>query len=183
MTEDRDKKNWREIEKKKDRGAHAQQERKPLYPKKPTRASERYKAALDKAFEAGDLGKAAERLAAESTSPVPGEPESNKKGRKPSKQKLISRIKQSAKRSETIEAIDELLEHYEMPDDFDVFTRALEHPDESIVEDTLKRLLNLLNDQKPRRSGELRGRLRIMEEDLERADEIKSLAEAALRKL
>ena len=180
MTEDRDKRNWRDIDRRKDRSSHRQEEKTGGRPKRPKRSSHRYKDALDKAFEAGDLGKVADRLSAASPSPAPGG-EKKKRGRKPSRQKLIHGIKNSGTRAEAAEKIDKLLEHYELPEDFDVLTRAVEHPDEGVVEKALTTLLLLLEEEKPRRSGALKGRLRIMEDDFDTPDELKALAQKVLR--
>ncbi len=186
MSEDRDKRNWREIDKKKDRSAHRGEERKPLYPKRPTRASGRYKDALNKAFEAGDIGKITERLS-QNNSPPEGQEESTQKPKsktkKASRQKLIRGVKNSSNRRETTKALEEYLQHYEMPDDFDFLTRALDHPDEQITTKVLQHILELLETEKPRRSGELRGKLRIMEDDIDQTDEIKELAGKVLKEL
>jgi hypothetical protein len=179
VTEDRDKRDWREIDRKKDRSTHRQDQRKPKNPKRPTRASGRYRAALERAFESGDLGKVAERLTSNSPTEVPGEEAANKRkkgGRKPSKQKLMHQITGATDRKDLVKKLDKLIEHYGLPDEFDVLTRALEHPDEAVLEKVLVHLKELLEQEKPRRAGTLKARLRLLEEDYDTPEDLKELA-------
>jgi hypothetical protein len=178
VTEDRDKKNWREADRRKDRSSHRPAEGKPKHPKRPTRASERYRAALDRAFEKGEMGKIAERLSAAKPhdAPTATTPSPKKKGRKPSRQKLMRTVRDATDKKVLVEKLDALLEHYGLPDDFDVLTRALEHPDEAVLEKTLHHLQTLLTDEAPRRKGTLKARLRLLEDDYDTPEDLKELA-------
>lgn len=170
------KKSWKEIDQQRDRSQHRREPR-PDHPPgtRPGRSSARYRAALEKAFNTGSMGKVAERLSAA----MPDAPRSSEDGKEPSapaRQKLIHQVTSAAHTKEAVEALNELMKHFDLPDDFDVLTRALEHPDEDVTVRVMHKLEAMLKTQKPRRPRTLVARLRLLEEDFDRPEEIRDLA-------
>ena len=170
------KKSWKEIDQQRDKSQHRKEPR-PEKPggARPGRSSARYRAALEKAFEKGDMGKVADRL----SSAMPDAPEPTPKAggsKAPPRQKLIHNVTTAGHTREAVEAIDELMKYYDLPDDFDVLTRALEHPDEDVMLQVLQKLEELLQETKPRRPRTLMARLRLLEDDFDKPEEIKTLA-------
>jgi hypothetical protein len=156
-------------------------------------AQKSYRAALERAFEAGKLEELAKTLSrvdepkAPSPPPAaPREPESPsaplptsasaggappaapapKDPERENRQKLLLRIKEAEGREPISRAIDAYLGRYpKLPDDFEILTKALSHRDDDRVRETLDRLEHLLlHNEKPRRARTLAAQVRLLED-------------------
>jgi hypothetical protein len=150
-------------------------------------AQKSYRAALEKAFEAGTLGelaktltRAEERAAPQVSMPVvpagasqaaappsalPPAPALVRDPDRENRQKLIAKIKESEGREPVTRAVDAFLARYPtLPNDFEVLTKVLSHRDDARVEEALAQLALLVAREKPRRGRTLVAQLRILED-------------------
>jgi hypothetical protein len=155
-------------------------------------AQKTYRAALERAFEAGTLAELAKTLsrveepkptpakpaaAPEATpAPIPGAPagtpapstsasEPPRDLDRDNRMKMLARIREAEGRDPITRAIDAFLAKYpRLPDDFEVLTKALSHKDDDRILVTLGQLDVLAAREKPRRGRSLVGQLRFLEE-------------------
>lgn len=157
---DPDKKNWRDLDRKKDRSKHRREEK--AGPGNPTRerSTRSYKNALDQAFSSGQLGVLASKLSKDS-------PVAKKSGSKkaaddaaPTKASLIKALDAAVAPDEVTLALDALLAHTELRKlDPERWTKALDHRDGAIVLQALL-LLEEAHAEKPlSRTGVLKMKL------------------------
>ncbi len=77
--------------------------------------------------------------------------------------KLIRAIQDATERAALIAALDELVQGFGLPDDFEVLVRAVEHPDEALVKQAIGKMAGLLaTTAKVPRKASLKERLRTI---------------------
>jgi hypothetical protein len=159
MSEKR-KKSWREIDRKKDRSAHRQEEPAAGRGRRrsPAGQSRSHRAALDRLFDSGGIGD----LVRKQDEQTGRAPDGESKG--PSRRQLQQAIEKATQRDERIRAMDAYLAAYSLVGDFELLGLMLEHPDTDVVQQAMDLLEELLQREKPRRPGGLRAQLRNIEE-------------------
>ena len=81
------------------------------------------------------------------------------------KQKLLGKLREAEGREPINKACDAFLSKYpQLPDDFEILTKALSHRDDDRVRQTLAQLTKLMDRDKPRRGRALIAQLRILED-------------------
>lgn len=165
MSEDRPKRSWRDIDRGRDKSAHRVDPRPdgPAGPKR-ERSQKSYRAALDRAFDSGAIGKL-----------LGAAPQSEGQSRA----KQLGDIRDAATPDDLCGAVDRALLAGPLPDDAEIWARVVEHRDIDRVREALSRLAALLDDQPLKRTRALKARLRHLEEIAE-DEEIRGQA-AALR--
>ena len=165
MSDERPKRSWRDIDRGRDKSAHRQDPR-PESPAGPRRerTQKTYRAALDRAFASGAIGK----LLGEA-------PRAEGDGR----QVQLAAIRNATTPEDASAAVDRALAQGPLPDDVEIWARVIEHRDMDRVREALLRLAALIDAQPLKRTRALRARLRYLEE-ISEDDEIRRLA-AALR--
>ncbi|MCA9524259.1 MAG: hypothetical protein KC609_24995 [Myxococcales bacterium] len=165
---DPDKKNWRDMDRQKDRSKHRKEERSgPANPKR-ERSTRSYKSALDNAFASGQLGALADRLS--QGSPVAKKASTKKKAADdsgaPTKASLIKAFNDSVAPDEVTTTLDALLAVTELRKlEPEQWTRALDHRQSEIVVQALE-LLDGANREKPlKRTGVLKMKLQELVDD------------------
>jgi hypothetical protein len=198
MADDRDrpraKKSWREIDQTRGKGRTSSDRPEPRPNSAQAAAQKSYRAALERAFEAGTLAELAKTIsrpeeprtprpapvpqpsadgtpavaaaAPEAPAPAPPDPaQAAQAADRENRMKLIARIKEAEGRDVITRAIDAFLARYpKLPDDFEVLTKALSHKDDERIVVTLAAIETLLGKEKPRRARTLQGQLRFLEE-------------------
>jgi hypothetical protein len=175
-----DRPSWKEIDKRKDRSAHTGEgpANRKLDERKVTTGYHRYRQDLDSLFDTGE----ASRMVRKVMDKAPGrEVSAQGSGQVPERQRLLRAIRDATSTSEIARLLDEFLASWELPDDIDVLTQALDHPDEQVQLDALARISSYLDGHVPDRTGLMRSRLRKLSRSDE--DEVASLARAVSRKL
>jgi len=183
MSDEKQKPSWREIDRKRDHSSAGSPSGAPASPKRDNTSSQRYKTMLDKAFERGEMGAIAKRLDQSSPESVPGHA-SKKSAKGPSPQKLLHTAKNAPDRCAALEAFDQYLDGYGLPNDYDVLTRALEHPDQQVLLDVIQHILHLLEESRPRRTKTMAARLRlIIDDDFAMDEDVRRAAAELVRQL
>lgn len=172
--DDRPKKSWREIDAARDRSMHGRDDR----PKGGARAAQRssaaqkqYRSALDKLFDGGAVGEGWKKVLPE----MPADTATD------GRQEHLRAIRAATDRSTVEAAVARLLERFPLPDDPDVLTQVLLCSDDGIAADALGRLDALLPLRAPAARQVLVTRLRRIEDDEDRAPEVRARA-AGVRK-
>lgn len=81
------------------------------------------------------------------------------------RRKHLQKILEAESRDDISRSVDRYTTRFgELPDDFEVFTKALAHRDDGVVLATLTRLEEALRRRKPKRARSLAGQLRLLEE-------------------
>ena len=176
-----DRPSWREIDRKKDGSSGKRRNRRERKDnREQSTRYDRYKADLNRLFDQGLAGellkKKGKSNSSDETRSGPDKKKQKSKGvlRRKSNGRIPKNGKKSASRfkliravidagaSDTlIPAIDELVESFGLPDDWDVLVRVLEHPDESLVGKAISRMIDLLSSMgKVSRKASLKERLR-----------------------
>jgi len=165
MSEDRPKRSWRDIDRGRDKSAHRQDPRPdgPTGPRR-ERSQKSYRAALDRAFEIGAIGKL-----------LGSEPRTEGQSRA----KQLADIRDAATPQDLTGAVDRALVEGPLPDEVEIWARVVDHRDMNRVREALSRLAALLDAQPLKRTRALKARLRYLEEIAE-DDDIRREA-AALR--
>ena len=150
MSEDRPKKSWREIDRKKDRSTHRPEERPQAGGPRRQRSQKSYRAALDRLFESGKIGELIDEPPKDDASP-------EDEGRL----KLLRKIKAAEGRG-VVDAVDAYVAHYELPLDADVLAKVLEHRNPTRQLEALEKLIELTDQETPRRSRAIVGQLKLI---------------------
>lgn len=149
---DDSRRNWRDMDRKKDRSAHRKVDAKPATPQR-LRSTRTYRDKLDSMFANGTVGEAVARLKGES-------PAEARQGT--NQAKLAKRVRDAVDETELNEALDALLEEAALPLDADTLIKALEYRKSDVVAQALALLLQL-NEEKPlRRVGVLKMKLQFL---------------------
>lgn len=158
MSDDRKRKrSWREIDRKKDGSSHRSESPpgQPRGPKGKAAASRSHRNALDRLFTSGKVGELVKKRDAE-TGVEATDPDG------PSRRALAEKIEQATDKDTKIAAVDQYLERFSLPPDFDLLSHVLDHPDPDVVGDALDRIEGLLQTEKPRRARTLIAQLKTL---------------------
>jgi hypothetical protein len=172
--DERPKRSWREIDRRKDRSAHRQEDRRDQEGRGPRgqRRERSYKAALDRLFESGKIAELVEQKGG-------GGGEAQGENRI----KALARIKNAGNRDEVTAAVDEYLKGWnELPDDMEVLGRALEHRNPTWQLDAMERIERLLETERPRRTRAMVGQLKMIR-DIGDDNEMVELAQRLIDRL
>ena len=119
-----------------DKSAHRRLERPGTEPSR-RRGNKSYKAELDQFF---DKGVASSRIQGVMKEASQGP---NAEAENPEKTKLIRKIRQAETFDEFVKSVSKLRKEHALPNDADILTRVLEHPDLESVTDALERLAGM----------------------------------------
>lgn len=127
-----DRPSWRDIDRKKDRSRHRQDER-PAGPKpRVESATKAYRRQLDRLFAEGGLPEhLKDRL------PAPEAEEAAPAGKGSDRLKRVRAVRQAPSGPELVKAIDALRKDYGLPDDLEILLRVLEHPSDAVLLEAL----------------------------------------------
>ena len=131
------KKPWREVDTARQRSGHRRTTR-PGSDPYAQRGNKSYRAELDRFFDKGEASDRIQTLMKDAKAPpdaVAAEP--------PEKVRLIRKIRQAGTFDEFVKAVDTVRGDYHLPDDADILTRVLEHPDNAAIIDALERLAGM----------------------------------------
>lgn len=171
--DERPRKSWRDIDKQRDRSAHRRDER-PAggRPRDQQRRQRTYRDKLDQLFESGRIGELVSQQA-------PGE-EGGAQGEQ--RIKLLRQLNAAEGRDAISAAVDAYVAHFDLPRDVDVLAKVLEHRNPDLQLKALTALLEMVDQQKPRRARAVVGQLKLIRDTAEDPDLI-PLAEQLLEKL
>jgi hypothetical protein len=157
---------WRDIDKKRDKSAHIDPDRRdaPRKPgSRPVTGPGRYKADLSALFERGEVAKSVKGVARIAGLEVTGG--------QPERQAALRRILDAVGPDAVCKAVDAFRkEHGELPDDPDVLVQMLVHPDPDTVLDALGRLERYLAGHIPHRKAIMLGRVKEAERRADSAE-------------
>jgi hypothetical protein len=174
---DRDRRSWREIDRKKDKSSHI--DRSDPYKKSKRGArtdgrSKSYKAALDSFFDGGALPERYQKLS-KTRDAIAGGPGSER-------QAALKNLRDAVGQSEIIKAFKVWMEvDGEMPRDVEALLSILQHPDEVSLRDAIATLKELAAERPLKRAELLRQRLKKIETLADEKETQKAAAE--LRRL
>lgn len=194
---DRDRKReWRDIDRRKDKSSHVDGSgpRRNLDERKVTTGYHRYKQDLDDLFARGEASSLVQEVMSRSPAQdEPAEPAGGNKGKKrpaskkkpkqpPARQKLLRSIRAASSPRELTRLFDEFLAGWELPEDIEILTQALEHEDEEIQAQALTMISSWLDGHVLRQKSVLTSRVRKL---ASRADDetVRQLARKLNRKL
>lgn len=163
----KERKSWRDIDRGRDRSAHRASETSGLGGSiRRERSTRTYRAALDRAFDRGGLGKALGESVGEGAE---------------SRIRMLATIREASDPEAISRAVDAFVARFgALPDDIEIWAQAVWHENVERVEAALLKLEGLLESQMPKRTRALIGRLRYLEE-LAEEPEMRARA-ASLRK-
>ncbi len=170
--EDRPRRSWREIDRKKDGSVHV--DRADPYKKKKTGArvdgrSKSYRSALDTFFDGGSLPERFEKL---------GDTKEKLKGKGSKRQKALRELKEAVATSDVKKALAVYLKtDSELPRDVDALLNVLQHPDEGLVQRAIEMLDEMSNERPLKRVELLRQRLRRVEDLAEESETVEMAAD------
>jgi hypothetical protein len=154
--DDRRERDWREIDRRKDKSKHRQPDRPQIPQHKQARAesaSKVYKSKLDAFFD-GD-GKAPDHIKDKLSTLDDASPEGKKRIA------ALKKIKEAGTSSAVDKAVDAYMASWELPPDHDVLAQVLMCSDEEHVDQALETIAELLSKNRPpRRKAILEQRLR-----------------------
>jgi hypothetical protein len=176
--DDKPKRSWREIDAKKDRSAHRQDDRPVRSPFKQARAdsaSKTYRSKLDAFFD-GDA-KAPEHVRGKLESLTDTSAEGKKRTA------ALKLIKDATTSSQADAAVSAFVSQFELPLDYDILSQVLLCSDEDHVGAALSLLQSMLNDKRvPGRAALLEQRLRRVK-NLSEVEEHQQVAEQLMKQL
>jgi len=174
--EERPKRSWREIDRKKDRSAHRQDDRRDYEGRGPgPQRKKSYRAALDRLF---DTGKIADLVQQKGGGSAGADDEIGE-----NKIKALAKITNAANRDEVTAAVDAYLKKWdELVDDLEVLGRVLEHKNPTWQLEAMERIDRLLETEQPRRSRAMVGQLKMIRE-IGDDDEMVELARRLIERL
>jgi hypothetical protein len=165
---------WRELDRRKDRSAHRKEDRPKAGGKRSQAlqqsAQKEYLAGLQKLFDTGQAGGRVGKV----LPPMPGAGESAGEGA--ARQAGIARLRASETSSDVKAALAAFREKWELPEDPDALAQVLLHPDEAVIAEALAILDRIMPLKRASRRETLRMRLRRVEEDEDLSAETRSLA-------
>lgn len=169
--DERPRKSWREIDKQRDRSAHRREERPAGSRPRDLRRQRTYRDKLDHLFESGRIGEVVSK-SAEETEGAQGE----------NRIKLLRQLAAAEGRDTVTAIIDAYLARFDLPRDIEVLSKVLEHRNPDLQLKAMELLLQLVDEQKPRRTRAVVGQLKLIRDTAEDADLV-PLAEQLLEKL
>ncbi|MBW2262370.1 MAG: hypothetical protein JRG91_10395 [Deltaproteobacteria bacterium] len=176
-----DRPSWKELDRRKDKrsGSGAGARSSKLDERKVTTGYHRYKQDLNSLFDSGE----ASSMVKEVLKKAPTQ-EGAKKDSKgpPERQKLLRQIREASSTGTLTRLLDEFLANWKLPDDIEILTQALDHPDEDVQRDALEKISSYLDGNIPKHANLLRGRVRKLASRSDDED-VAALAKAVNRKL
>ena len=176
--EDRPRKSWREIDKARDGSAHRKDERPDasmLTRRSSGRSQKSYRAALDRLFDSGKIADLVEKKDPTEAKPRDTDGES--------RLKLLKKIRDAVDRDEVTRTADAYLKQYDdLPEDMEVLPRLLEHRDPDIQLQAMRRMDELLDSQRPKRTRAIVGQLKMIR-DFADEQEMMELADRLIDRL
>lgn len=169
MSDDKPRRSWRDLDRQRDRSTHRREEPRQGGPARHERSQKSYRATLDRLFESGKISKLLD-----DPSPTAGEGSD----RLP----LLRAVQQAEGRDAVTGALDAYLARYELPDEFEVLEKALEHRSASVQLKALEGLEGLLARERPRRTRGLIGQLKLIR-DATSEERLRELATSILERL
>ena len=176
-----DRPSWKEIDRRKDKksGSGGDVRSSRLDDRKVTTGYHKYKSDLDSLFDKGE----ASSMVKEVMKKAPAEKGGKKKKKEPPRrQKLLRQIREASSTSAITKHLDAFLAEWELPDDVEILTQALDHPDEDVQRDALEKVSAYLDGNIPKHASLLRSRVRRL---ASRSDDeqVAALAKTVNRKL
>lgn len=170
---EKERPSWREIDRRRDRSRHVRRDDE-YYVKKKVRTTgqAQYKAALEAFFEG-------EKLPQKFISAMKIELKDDNKGGN-ERQKLVQKIIGASTSQELVELYSEFIKKWELPDDIDMLSSLLRHPDEKVVKECLERLRKIASKRIIKKKASLENRLKQLE-TLSDDPQIQALAKELLR--
>jgi len=173
--DDRPKRSWRDIDRKKDSSHHV--DRNDPYAKgkrgprgKPEGPTSGYKSALDKFFDGGQLPDKFKHLSAKTAK--------MNKGSGSKRQLALRELREAVGRADVVRATKKILDiDGELPEDAEVLLAVLQHPDEDILRDALELLGKMHHERPLKRSELLKQRVRKVEDLAEEPETAKMAAQ------
>jgi hypothetical protein len=160
-----EKPSWREIDKMKDQsgGRRKRERRADETIQEHSTRYDKYKSELNRLFDQGMTGELLKKLGKDSNSSTatnsqtpsgqPGKTKdstarragriSHKSDASTSRLKLMRAVTDASDQADLIQALDNLVSRFGLPDDWEVLRRALEHPDEKLVLSAIHKLRSL----------------------------------------
>lgn len=172
MSDDRERKSWKEIDRMRD-GKSNREPRPGHHPRSP-QSQKSYRAALDRAFDSGKIGALVKDQAAEA-----GQEEAAGDA---SRIKLLREIGKAEDRASITKAVDAYLAQYELPDDADVLAKIVQHRKPGVQLSAMRKLEAVLDSQQPKRVRALVGQLKLIR-DMADEKEMEELAERLIDRL
>ncbi len=177
---------WRDLDRKKDRSAHVDGSttRRNLDERKVTTGYHRYKDELDGLFSTGQKAGMVKKVL--SRSPVKDKVEASgsegKTREAPERQRMLRAVRAATSGREVTRVLDDFLGQWEMPEDIEILTQALEHEDETVQANALRMISSWLDGHIPRQKSLLTSRVRKL---ASRSDdeEVRRLAREVNRKM
>jgi hypothetical protein len=157
---DRPRKSWREIDAQRDRSNHsAGRDRRDDRPRKSQPSQKTYRAALDRLFESGGLGKLLEKQ----SGPQPAAPADEAAD---TRARLMARVRDALGPDDVTKAVDAYLAKFTTPpEDFEFLGTMLQHRAAPRVAEAMEALRGLLDrGLKPKRPRAIAAQLRMIEE-------------------
>jgi len=178
-----DRPSWSEIDKRKDQSKHVDggEPRRGLDDRKATTGYHRYKQELGDMFSTGEASKLVKQVMKKSSALRKEETASGAET-VPERQALLRAIREASSSTELERLLDEFLGRWEMPEDLDFLTQALDHPEEEVQLEALGRISRYLDGHLPGRVHLLRSRVRALASRSEDPG-VASLAKEVNRKL
>jgi len=175
-----DRPSWKEIDRRKDRksGSGAGARSGKLDERKVTTGYHKYRQDLDSLFDKGEASSMVKEVMRKAP---PTEEKKERKG-PPRRQKLLRQIREASSTSALTKLLDEFLGEWELPDDIEILTQALDHPDEDVQSDALEKISAYLDGNIPKHASLLRSRVRRLASRSD-DDEVAALAKDVNRKL
>lgn len=173
--DDRPKRSWREIDRRKDGSSHRREERRDVGGRGPRgpRREKSYKAALDRLFDSGKIADLVEEKSGGAADSQGGE----------NRIKALAKIKNAASRDDVTAAVDAYLASWaELPDDMETLARVLEHRNPTWQLDAMERIDRLLETERPRRTRAMVGQLKMIR-DIGDEPEMVQLAKRLIERL
>ncbi len=176
-----DRPSWKEIDRRKDKksGSGGGGRSGRLDERKVTTGYHRYKDDLDSLFDSGEASDMIKQVMKKAP---------KDKGRKkeskgpPRRQELLRKIREAASTTALTDLLDEFLAEWDLPEDIEILTQALDHPDEDVQKDALEKISSYLDGKIPKRPSLLRSRVRRLAAHSDDED-VAELARAVNRKL
>ena len=161
--DERPKRSWSEIDKLRDKSTHRRDPRPEpgMSGARRERSQKSYRAALDRAFSSGAIGKLLDEPGAQ--------------GEGDGRARELAAIRNADTPEDVSAAVDRALAAGPLPDDIEIWARVVEHRDMLRVREALLRVAALLDEHPLKRARALRSRLRYLEEIAE-DEEIRVLA-------
>lgn len=137
MSDDRERRSWRDIDRMRDGSGGGRKKRKE--PEVRGTGYSRYKSELDRLFDSGKASGHVSHVMRKATKTAPGEG-----GKESERAGLVRRCRLAESHAELVAGIDELVETGDLPNEIELLLRVVDHPREAVVLDALQRIERLI---------------------------------------